>query len=195
MSINLKDLGLNQEQLQEMVVNRISEQVLNSTGLYYSEDEDREIEVPEESSFAKKLNKEVRTRIDEAIQRLAEKHIFPQVAAYVENLTLQETNKWGEATGQKITFVEYLTQRAEGYLREKVDYDGKSKKERDGYSWSGTQTRITHLVNKHLHYTIEQAMKDAVRNANTVIAEGLVETTKIKLEEIARTLRVSIKTK
>jgi hypothetical protein len=92
-----------------------------------------------------------------------------------------------------MTFIEYLVARAEAYLREDVNFDGKSKDEHSGYSWSKSQTRIVWLVNKHLQYSIESAMKDAVKTINDAVTEGLEKTVKVKLEEIAKGLKVNLK--
>lgn len=191
MAIDLSELGLTKEELQERVVNRIAELLLQEESL----DEYGNPSIGS-SSFGREIQKLVKDQLTASITALAEKHILPNVSQFVENLTLQETNKWGEKTGKSMTFVEYLTARAEAYLREEVNYEGKSKEEaRDAYSWSKSQTRVAHLVNRHLHYTIEQAMKNAVKTANDVIAIGLEETVKIKLQEIAKSLKVSIASK
>ena len=141
------------------------------------------------STFKRKLSDAVKQRVDAKINEIAEVHILPKVSELVENITIQETNKWGEKKGEPVSFIEYMTQRADAYLREDVDYEGKSKAESSSYSWSKSQTRITQLVHKHLHYTIEAAMKAAMQNANSAIVEGIQATVKIKLEELARSLK------
>jgi hypothetical protein len=50
------------------------------------------------------------------------------------------------------------------------------------------------MIDKHLHFSIESAMKSAVSNANSAIVGGLEETVKIKLAEIAKSLKVTVKT-
>lgn len=91
---------------------------------------------------------------------------------------------------------EYLISRAETYLTEQVNYEGKSKSENGSYSsWSGAQTRLTHLVHKHLNYNVESAMKEAIKNANAVIVGGIEHTVRIKLQEVANALKVEVKTK
>ena len=70
---------------------------------------------------------------------------------------------------------------------------GESKSEAGGYSWSARQTRITHLVHEHLQHEISVAMKDAIKAANSKIAEGIQETVKIKLAEITKSLKVQTK--
>ena len=190
MGLTIESLGFTKEELQERVVERLCQQIL--TGVGYDEDGD---EFQVESRFAKTVESRCREHIDTTINTLAEKHILPNVAAYVENLTLQETTKWGEKVGKPVTFLQYLTGRAEAYMQEKVDFQGKGKGESGGYSWSGTQTRLTHLVESHLHYSIESAMKDAMQTANSAIAIGIQETVRVKLAEVAQSLKVSAKVK
>jgi hypothetical protein len=185
--MDIKELGLTQEQLRELVVERLCNQFLGG-----SEDSDGNIY---QSKLAEQIEKKVAERIVAEIDKIAKKHVLPNVVKYIEALCLQETNKWGEAKKEKITFVEFLVQKAETYLTEKVDFEGKTKEEGRSYSWNGTQTRISHLVHQHLHYAVENSMKEAVKNANAVIVKGLEETVKIKLAEIANQLKVNVVTK
>lgn len=184
---DLSQLGFTKEELQERVLDRICEQVL--TGRYF--DYDDECGASTASHFGKELEKRIKVRIDESIDALAQKHVLPNVTSYMENLLIQTTNQWGEKRGEPVSFIEYLTQRAEAYMQEKVSHDGKSQAESGGYSWSGNQTRITYLVHKHLQYNIETAMKSALQIANSAIAQGIESTVKMKLEDIVKTLKVS----
>lgn len=186
--IDLKTLGMTKAELQDRVVNGIVTQALAS----WAADGDGE-GVAQESALSKRLQKIICERIDKDVNAIAAKHVLPNVSKYIEDLTLQETNQWGEARGKPITFVEYLIQRAEAYLVEKVDSQGKTKGENSYGSWSGTQTRVTHMIHGHLHYSIESAMKEALKNANGAIAEGIAETCKVKLAEIAKSLTVEVK--
>lgn len=188
--MDLESLGFTKKELQDRVVESVSRKVLESVG--YDEEGD---EVSTESKFLRTVEKRVKAHIDTSIQALAEKHILPNVAAYIENLTIQETNRWGEKAGTKVSFIEYLTQRADHYMREDVNYEGKTKTEANGYSWSRSQTRVAHMIDKHLHYSIESAMKDALANANSAIVGGIQETVKIKLAEVANGLKLTVKAK
>jgi hypothetical protein len=190
-SIDLKSLGFTQEELQQRVVDSIADQLM--TDKVY--DPDSEAEYPRHSAFRDEIKKRVKTRIDEKIDELAQKFVLPNVAEYIETLTLQETNKWGEKKGDAVTFIEYLVGRAQFYMQEEVNMDGKSKAQADGYSWSGKQTRITYLINNHLQYSIETAMKDALRVATGEVAKGIHETARHKLNEIAASLKVAVTTK
>ena len=186
--LSIEDLGLSPEELADRVVERCVERLLSSVGL----DEDGEThERP--SALKQRLDERVRVRLDEAVVAIAGKNVLPHIPEYVENLCLQETNRWGEKTGQPVTFTEYLVQRAEAYLTEQVDFSGKAKGQ-DSYSWKGTQTRLTHIVHQHLHYSIETAMKQAVAEANKVIGVGLQEAVRLKLQEVVEKLQVNVST-
>lgn len=182
MPMTLEELGLTQDQLQEMVVDRIADKCLLSM-------------CPDEgevsSTLRRELDETIKATVGTAIQNFGEKHVLPNVQEYIERLTLEATNEWGEKRGEPMTFVEYLVSRAEAYMQEKVDYDGKGKGE-SSCSWSGTQTRITYLIHHHLHFSITTAMKKAVGDANKQLTTGLAETVKIKLAEIAKSLQVTV---
>ena len=177
------------EELQERVIDRICEQLL--TSIDYDPDTGGEYQVA--STFRRGIDNRVKAKVEETINAIAEREVLPNVAAYIEGLVLQETNGWGEKRGTPVTFKEYLVQRAEAYMQEKVSFDGKSKAESNGYSWNGTQTRIAHLIHQHLHYSIESAMKNALKIATGAVAEGIQETVKIKLAEVSAKLKTEVK--
>jgi len=188
--MNLEELGITKEHIFDRLVEKLAADVMVAT----NKDEDG---YPWQgaSEFAQQLNKAVAEAICAKVAAVADEHVAPQVSELVEGVTLQATNKWGEAKGQSLTFREYLVDRAERYMTEKVDYNGKTKGESGGFSWTGTQTRVTHLVNKHLHYSISTAMEGALKSANSRIVTGLEETVKMKLAEIANSLKVAVSTK
>lgn len=186
-TFTLEQLGLEPEDLQQRLVVTIASSLMERT----AHDEDGVISRTVPTRFANELRDKLHTAIDEQVAAIAEEHIIPRVGELIENATLQGTTEWGEKTGEPLTFTQYLVQRAEAYLTEPVDYDGKSV-ERSRYSGSKQQTRVTYLVDKHLHNAIGSAMKDAVKNANQVLGDALAETAKIKLSEIAEQLQVKI---
>lgn len=188
--LTLEALGLTQESLAERLVDKLAEGLLSS--LDYDEDGHT---FRGESPFARKLNRMVKDRLDVLVSDLGERHVLPKVNEMVEGLVLQETNRWGEKVGQPVTFVEYLTQRAETWMREEVDYNGKSKGEGDSYGWRKAGTRVSWVIDKHLQYSIETAMKGAVASANQSIIGGLQDAVKIKLAEVAASLKVKVETK
>jgi len=191
MELNLEALGFTKEELQERVLDRLVQQLLTEKGFDpYSEEE-----TTVASTFRTQLDARIKQTINETINAIAEREVLPNVAGYIENLSLQQTTQWGEKRGEPITFTQYLIQRAQAYMMEEVDYEGRNKDEARG-SWYGTkQTRIAHLIHKHLHYQIETAMKEALNVATGTIAKGIHETARIKLNEIAASMKVEVKTK
>ncbi len=180
----LELIGLTQAELQERVIEKIAEGFLDRDG-----EESCETML---AIISGKLHKHSTEHIDATIRALAEEHVLPHVSRYVEEITIQGTNEWGEKRGEPKTFVEYLVHCAKSYLQEKVNHNGKTKAE-DSYGWDGKQTRIVHLVHQHLQYSIERAMKGALKTVNAAIAEGVAETVKMKIAEVTEKLNVSVK--
>lgn len=188
-ALTIESLGLSKEELSERLVQKLADDLMTS----WRTDEDGDAVASGGTPFRRGLEKKVLARIDRAIETIAGQHVLPNVAAYVEGLCLQETNKWGEKVGMPVTFIAYLVARAEAYLKEPVDYSGKAKGEGDTYNWKATQTRVASLVHQHLQYSIENAMKAALQTANSAIVAGLEEAVKIKLAEVAQSLKVTTK--
>lgn len=187
--LTLEALGLDQDKLAEKLVDRLAQNMLTSIG--YDENGDDWFGT---SPFASKLNNMVKARLDQVVNDLADKHVLPRVGAMVEGLVLQQTNSWGEKVGKPITFIEYLTQRAEAYMQEEVSFDGKTKAESGSYSWAKRSTRVAYMIDKHLHYSIESAMKAALANVNNSVAAGLEEATKTAIREVTSKLTVKVDT-
>lgn len=189
MSIDLAALGFTQEELQTRVIDQIVERVL--TGVYFDEDGD---EVLRSSRFAAELNKKIQERIDTTINAIAEKHLLPNVGTYIENLVLQRTTSWGEKQGEPYSFIQYLIHRAEVYMSQDVDRNGRSAEEcrqrSDSFYKAGP--RVATMVDQHLHLSIETAMKQALANANSQIAGGITSAVKSSLEEITGKLKVAV---
>lgn len=188
MAINLEELGMSKEELQERVVESCCRSFMNG---YEEYDEDGG-KVEEPSVFRAEMQKLIKKQLTQSVKELAEAHVLPNVALYVENLTLEQTNQWGEKIGKKLTFIEYLVSRADAYLREDVNYEGESKDECGSYPFSKSQSRLTHLLNRHLHYSIETAMKDAVNGINSVIVPAIEKTVKTQLEQVVAKLKVNV---
>ena len=189
MEITLESLGLSKEEIQSRVIDQIVRSALTSV----SWDEDGN-DVAISSRFASTIEDACRARIDQKIEELGELYVLPNVDRYVETLTLQETNRWGEKKGSSVTFVEYMVERAEAYITEPVDYEGKTQAEK-GYGWSKSQSRISHLIHQHLHYSIEAAIKKMLQNANASIVGGLEVALKAKLEELQKAIKIAVTVK
>lgn len=190
MEITLESLGLTQADLQERIVERCADQLLS--GKEY--DEDGNVEFAD-TKFKRELEERVRQHASKAITALFDTHVAPKVTDFIETLTLQETNKWGEKTGKPVTFIEYLVSRADAYIREDVNHDGKSKEEnRDSYSgWSKSTTRIAYMINRHLQYSIQMMVEGALKEANKSFAGGIEQALKTQLAVVLDKVKVGVK--
>ena len=106
------------------------------------------------TDFENRIEAAVRKVVDAKIEAAFKKQVAPIIAQMADEIVLQETNRWGEKTGKKQTFTEYLVARADAYIREEVDYEGKPKTSDNSYNWKAKGTRIAHLIHAHLHYNI-----------------------------------------
>ena len=188
-ALTLEALGLSKEDITDRLIDHLASQVL--AGKTWDEDGNEEWA---DSQFKRKLDENIKKQVNESIAAMAAVQVLPNVATYVETLTMQQTNSWGEKTGKPVTFIEYLVQRADAYMREDVNYEGKPKEE-SSYNWSKHSTRITYLVNRHLQLSIESTMKQALANANSSIVGGLEAAVKHALKEVTEKLAVTVKTK
>jgi hypothetical protein len=188
MEISLESLGITKEDLQEKVIDRLCEQLLSETGF----DEDGNPE-PRESSFHRSITEKVKKHVADTISAIAEKQLLPNVTSYIESMCLQEASKWGEKVGKPVTFVEYLVARADAYIKEEVDYHGKTKAE-DSYNWRKNTTRISYLINEHLHFHVEKAMVESLGIAVKSVKESLEGAVKLALEKVKVTVKTDVKT-
>ncbi len=187
MNIDLKALGITEEDLITRIVDSTVDRMLNTIG--YDEDGD---DFVDNSRMANRLTEIVQKMIDAKVQALADTHVKPLIESRLESLVLQQTNQWGEKTGQPVTFIEYLVKRADAYMTEPVDYRGKTKAE-DSYNWRSNTTRVSFMMNEHLQYSIKIAMEKALADANSTISKGLAEAVKIALAEVQQKLKVEVK--
>ena len=179
--IDLSQLGLDEEKLAARVVENIAEQVMeDSEGIY--------------EDIESNLKRQQTESIKDAVDAIGKEYVDPKLAELITGWTLQKTTEWGEAQGKAVSFTEYLVQCAHEYMSEPVDYQGKSKSEnRHGSGWSKKTTRVVFLMEKHLHYHIDRAMEDALKNANAQISVSIQEAIKLSLADIQKKLKVTAK--
>lgn len=188
--MKIEELGFTREEILTKLVNQLEEDFLHVRVT----DENGETDF-QSSPMKQEIQNVVKKRINEAIEKLASEKIAPMVDKFLSDAVFKETNTWGESKKEPYTFLEYLANRAENYLTEPVNYEGKTKKESGGYSWTAGQSRIAHMVSSYLQYSIETTMKDAVLKIHQSIAIGLEQTIKIKMGELAEKLKVSVDVK
>jgi hypothetical protein len=182
----LQELGFSREEIEQKVVTKIADDLLNE----YFYESDTGGDGYKDSRLKQKFHEIIKVHVERKLNKLAEEYIVPHVRQLIEGVALQRTNEWGEKKGEPKTFIEYLTESAQGYLMQPVDFQGKPT-ERGGYS-TNTQTRLIHLVHEHLHYSIDTAMKNAVDEVKKALTPALQSTVEMKLGEIAKTLKINV---
>jgi hypothetical protein len=185
-----EDLGLNKADLVEMVVERMADSILSERTM----DEDgNDCEIS--SSIERQLKKTVLQRINSAVTEIGERDVAPVVLSKLEELVIQETNRWGEKKGESLTFVEYLTARAESYLGDDVNSNGKSERECSEYDrrdWHASGTRLSKLMAGYLDHHIKQALEPVAKNIDSLLADALTSEVKIQLGIISEKLSVKV---
>ena len=191
MSTLLQEIGLTQQEIQDRIIDRLVSEICETRGC----DEDGNETGPFTSTFKKKLDEQVTAKINDSIANLFNAKVAPGIEHMVSELTLQETNRWGESVGKKISFIEYLVQRADAYIREEVDHNGKSRAEANDSYWRKNTTRVSYMIDKYLQYSIETAMKQALETANASLAKGINDAVCMKLNELVAKIDCSVKVK
>jgi len=184
MEFTLESLGMTQECLQERVIEHIANAILDGTADDFYHDQ-----------IEKDLKKLLADRIDEKITAIAEKSLYPHIDSTIEGFLVQQTNAYGEAKGEAKTFTEYLCGKAEEYLTEPLDNNGRTKEEckRGDHSWYDRDphpSRIVRHVDSYLRGRVEDAMKVATNSVGKVLQEALSKTVTDTLKEMSEKVRV-----
>lgn len=182
------DLGITPEEMRELIIERAADKIAAQA---LGDDYDQDIETRVERKVRGAMDAAVAFAIDKAIAA----HVDPFISGELEKIVFQRTNEWGEKKGEPQSFREYIIARADAYLTEPVSYEGKSKSEAGGFSWAKSTTRVAFMVDKHLQFHIESAMRAALADANSKIAGGLNEAVKHALAEASAKLKVAVTTK
>jgi hypothetical protein len=185
----LKALGVSPDELAERIVDQAVETLLSFTG--YNEDGEKT------GSYASRFRKEIEARVqasvDAKITALAAEHIVPKVGEMIESANMRRTNQYGEPVSAPMTFKEYIAHRAEVYMSEPVNYNGKSKNEEsDSYNFRVEGPRLTVLMRMYIRETLEKHAKAAVTDVNQVIAKSIQKSAVDAIAAASAALKVSV---
>lgn len=184
----LETLGITKEDLIERIVGRAVNEMLSSSGF----DPESDSDVSYESKFQRAIQERVQKAVDLKISQIAEIHLIPKVGQIIENLNLRRTNNYGEPKGEPMGFVEYIASRADAYMSETVNSDGKSKEESSGSFWRGSNTRVAHLVRCYIQSTLESHAKAALKDVNAVIVKGFEKAARDAITAAASAVKITV---
>jgi hypothetical protein len=187
----LQAIGLTQEEIQRRVIDRIVAELMEEEAGHYDEDTGQSYKETRASQLERELRKTVQTRIAEQVIAVADAHLTPRIREIIESTKLQATNKWGEKQSEPMSFCEYLVKRAEAYMTEEVNLQGKTRGERD-HDFKGVQTRIAYMVHCDLYNAVHKAVQEALTSANTMFAKSLQDMVNAKLAEVAGAIKLSM---
>ncbi len=185
----LEALGISPEELGNRVVDQCVYELLNSTGF----NPDTEEETRYESRFKREIEARIKSAVDEKIAAIAAAHLVPRVGEMIEKADMRQTSIYGEPKGPPMTFKEYIAHRAEAYMSEDVNYNGKSKAE-DGndFNWRSNGPRLTVLMRNYIRETLEKHAKSAITDVNKVIAKNIDKAARDAITAAASSLKVSV---
>ena len=189
----LEALGISIEDLAERIVDQAVERLLTSTGFDPENDE----EVSYESQFKREIEKRIQLAVDAKIGALADQHLVPRVGEMIEKTNMRRTNHYGEPKGEPMTFIEYIASRAEVYMSEDVDYNGKSKADLEArnastYNLQPSGPRLTVLMRSYIRDTLEKHATAAITDVNKVIAQNIQKAAQDAIASAASAIKVSV---
>ena len=188
MELTFEQLGITPEDIADRAASKIAATMLAKVVPDFDDETGDEIETEQPTAFQEMIRKRVVRKIEQAVDTVAEQAVGADLAARLDAMTFPQTNRYGEPKADPLTLREVIVRRADTFLVELVDHEGRS---RDGYGTK--QTRVTWLIDKHLQYTIDNALTGALKNANEQIVEGIAATVKIRLADIATKLKGTVK--
>lgn len=189
MDINtLQALGISIEELGNRIVDQAVETLLNTSGF----NPETEEETRYESKFKREIEKRLQTAVDAKISALAAEHIVPRVGEMIEQANLRKTNNYGEPKGEPMSFVEYIASRAEAYMAEDVDINGKSKTDGDSYNWRSCGPRLTVLMKSYIRDTLETHARKALVDVNSVIVKNFEKAARDAITSAGSSIKIAV---
>lgn len=189
----LEALGITPDELGNRVVDQCVEILLSSTGF----NPDTEEETRYASKFKREIELRIQKAVDEKISTLAAVHIIPRVGEMIEQADMRKTNGYGEAKSPPMTFKEYIAHRADVYMTEDVDLNGKSKADLEArnestYGWRSCGPRLTVLMRNYIADSMAKHASAAVTDVNKVIAKNIEKAARDAIAAASANLKVSV---
>lgn len=185
----LKSLGISPEELGNRIVHQCVESLLSGAGF----DPDTEQEMRYETKFKREIGARIKAAVDAKISAIAAEHLIPRVGEMIEKADMRKTNQFGESVSAPMTFKEYIAHRAESYMSEEVNHEGKSRGESgDTYNWKSCGPRLSVLMRNYIRETMETHARAAVTDINKVIAENIMKAAQDAITSATAALKVAI---
>jgi uncharacterized membrane-anchored protein YjiN (DUF445 family) len=158
----LQSLGLTKEEMQERIINNAVKALLRENG----SDEDGECECA--TTLSRRIGSKIEKKLDAIADDFVEKRIGAHVMEYIEKTLLNPTDHYGTKKGNPRTFAEYVIERFDSFLKEKVNEQGTVDRYHDGCTERGAW-----LVMRHIREAIEKVIKESLGGAVNTIKDGI----------------------
>jgi hypothetical protein len=190
--IDLKSIGITEEELQQRVVDAIVNRMLSSTAFNYDEGQSFTTASP----VYRKIQESIKSAIDAKFDMFFESHVCPLVGTKIDDLVIQKTNEWGEKRGEPVTFLEYLIEQAEKHLNEPLDARGRTRSQcaatRDSFNPVRGSTRLANAIDQKIAMHLEQCVTIVVRDATDKVGTAMQDVLKNALETAKDKIKVKI---
>lgn len=185
MDLKLADIGLNQDELKQQVIDRIVDQVLYTT---------RHDEFGDDYLCESKLKMDLegilKQRVDERIEEVFGDSITELITKMLTSIVFTKTNEWGEKNGESWTLKEYLAKRCTDYLQDRVNpRTGKKAAVHDRNTISRFDQLLEEKISDSLDYAAKNAVKQVVANLGDTVAGHV----KRQVVEAASQVKVELK--
>lgn len=178
-----RQIGVEKSELIDMVVAKIVTQIFDP--------EDYE-DTGMRSELQKGFQSTMTALVDKKVSAIADEHLAPQISKEIEDIVFQKTNSWGEKNGDPYTIRDYITGLCRSYMSEGVDCNGKTKEQSNSSYFRSNQGRLAYMIDKHLHYSVETAMKEALSLGVEGVKTTLLSTCKDQLRMMTESIKVAV---
>lgn len=190
MELTCEQLGITPEDIADRVARKIADTMLASYSDEYDDETGETVQTDLPSKFQTLVRARVEAKVSAAVDAVAGRLLGEAVEQKIEALRFPQTNHYGEPKTEPLTALEFIAKRCDTYLSELVNHDGLSRSQS---SYGDCKTpRVVHLLEKHLKYTIETNMNNALKSANAQIVGGIEAAVKANLADIANKLNVKV---
>lgn len=186
MEFSCEMLGITQDQMRDMVIEKMADKALEEVGL----DEEGNAYKHMNKAVLNAVYKRVDVMVHEAVTKILSETTEKGIEEWVAGLGFLRTNNYGEPKGEPLTFREWLEKKVSAWFNEKVDANGSTS----GYGSKDTN-RLSLIIHKHIHYHVQTCVERVIKDGNAVIAGGIEANVKQALSDIAAKMKVTVTTK
>lgn len=164
-----KNVEINQETIERKVVESAAEQIVASVLSGHD------------------LMSRIQEQVESQIRIHCDDTVSPLISEEICKFVIQQTNNFGEQKGEPVTFAEFLAEKANEYLHERVNHKGEPVG-KNSYERM-VQSRLTHMLDKQLSHHIKTEMKDAMKSVVSAVAPAIATTCGLKIREATEDIR------